>query len=90
MALHTTDPRTRHVGAGTFSPEPNVRPMIDVLLALLIIFMAAIPEQRKTLAGQLPPDDPAPGAQSVATVLEVGAGARYAKSATGCRGGAVA
>jgi biopolymer transport protein ExbD len=52
--------------------------MIDVLLVLLIIFMAAIPAQRKALTGQLPPEDPGHPGQVAAIVLEVRPGGRYA------------
>ena len=38
--------------------EPNVTPMIDVLLVLLIIFMMIIPLSRKAIDVQLP--DPTP------------------------------
>jgi biopolymer transport protein TolR len=41
--------------------EPNVTPMIDVLLVLLIIFMIIIPLSRKAIDIQLP--DPNPPAQ---------------------------
>ena len=35
--------------------EPNVVPMIDILLVLLIIFMMQIPLQRKAMDTQVPP-----------------------------------
>ena len=44
------------VGTGSgFTSEPNVIPMIDILLVLLIIFMMQVPLQRKKMDVQLPP-----------------------------------
>jgi biopolymer transport protein ExbD len=44
------------VGASKgFTSEPNVIPMIDILLVLLIIFMMQVPLQRKKMVVQLPP-----------------------------------
>jgi len=45
-------------GRGALQNEPNVTPMIDVLLVLLIIFMIVIPLSRKAIDVQLP--DPTP------------------------------
>jgi len=45
-------------GATGLTNEPNVTPMIDVLLVLLIIFMLIVPSSRKAIDVQLP--DPTP------------------------------
>ena len=46
--------------AGATLNEPNVTPMIDVLLVLLIIFMAVLPSMRKAIDVQLPDPNPPP------------------------------
>ena len=40
---------------GGVQNEPNVVPMIDILLVLLIIFMMQVPLQRKAMDTQVPP-----------------------------------
>jgi len=58
---------------GGMSHEPNMTPMIDVMLVLLIIFMIIVPSSRKALDVQLPDPNPAPATSTPSTqiVLEV-------------------
>ncbi len=60
--------------------EPNVVPMIDILLVLLIIFMLLQPMMRKAIDLQLP--DPTPSTQPVTAssnqiILQVAPGGKY-------------
>jgi biopolymer transport protein TolR len=64
--------------APALNNEINVTPMIDVLLVLLIIFMAATPSMRRSIDVQLPdphPSEPPVGTQSI--VLEIAAKGAY-------------
>jgi biopolymer transport protein TolR len=67
-------------GSKGLENEINVTPMIDVLLVLLIIFMAALPSMRKAIDIQLPDPNPQaapPNQQSNQIVLEVLPGGVY-------------
>lgn len=60
--------------------EPNVTPMIDVLLVLLIIFMMIIPLSRKAIDVQLPDPTPTkepPNQKNDQIVLEILPGPVY-------------
>ena len=61
--------------------EPNVTPMIDVLLVLLIIFMMIIPLSRKAIDVQLPdptPQKTPPNAKPDQIVMEILPGPTFA------------
>src|SRR5574341_295026 len=45
------------MGSSGFKKEPNVVPMIDILLVLLIIFMMQIPLQRQVMDVQVPEEE---------------------------------
>jgi biopolymer transport protein TolR len=67
-------------GSQSLSNEINVTPMIDVLLVLLIIFMAALPSMRKAIDIQLPDPNPQVATannNSNQIVLEVNEGGKY-------------
>ena len=46
--------------SGQLNSDPNVTPMIDVLMVLLIIFMIIVPSSRKAIDVQLPDPNPQP------------------------------
>lgn len=69
------------MGASGFKKEPNVVPMIDILLVLLIIFMMQIPLQRQVMEVQVPMEEQveqAQMAQSDQIVLELRDDGTYA------------
>lgn len=69
------------MGASGFKREPNVVPMIDILLVLLIIFMMQIPLQRQVMEVQVPMEEQveqAQIAQSDQIVLELRDDGTYA------------
>ena len=68
-------------GQGGLTNEPNVVPMIDILLVLLIIFMIMQPMMRRAIDLQLPDPQPAvapANAVSQQIVLEVNPGGSFA------------
>jgi len=67
-------------GKGGYTSEPNLTPMIDVLLVLLIIFMVIIPMGRKAFDVQLPDptaEKPPPNQKVNQIVLEVNSGQQF-------------
>lgn len=67
-------------GGRGISAEPNVIPMIDILLVLLIIFMISQPLSRMTIHVQVPPPETAkaPEGPSNQIVLELRGDGTYA------------
>jgi biopolymer transport protein ExbD len=61
------------------SAEPNVIPMIDIMLVLLIIFMISQPLTRMAIDVQVPPQVTSPASgPSTQIVLEIAADGSYA------------
>ena len=67
-------------GSSTLTSEPNVVPMIDILLVLLIIFMITQPLSRTTISVQVAPpiEDAVKSEINTQIVLELGDDGSYA------------
>ncbi len=67
-------------GSSTLTSEPNVVPMIDILLVLLIIFMITQPLSRTTISVQVAPpvEDAVKSEVNTQIVLELGDDGSYA------------
>jgi len=68
-------------GSSTLTSEPNVVPMIDILLVLLIIFMITQPLSRTTISVQVAPpieDTQVKSENNTQIVLELGDDGSYA------------
>ena len=66
-------------GGGGLNADPNVTPMIDVLMVLLIIFMVIVPTSRKAIDVQLPDPNPQPSSapNTAQIVLSVHPGGQF-------------
>ena len=74
MAPHTPQ---AHRSTGSMTADMNVTPMLDVMLVLLIIFMASI-AKRSVIDAHLPDPTPVVQAEGVPIVLDVGPRGYYA------------
>jgi biopolymer transport protein ExbD len=62
--------------------EPNITPLVDVLLVLLVVFMLAVPPLLGRVGLQLPQPDPSPPPEQEPIVLRLGANGELAWNGT--------
>ena len=77
LAPHDRSSRSLLAAPAALQAEMNVTPMLDVMLVLLIIFMASI-SARFVIDAHLPDPRPAEHSEAVPIVLEVGGNGHYA------------